>query len=387
MGENGQKVYGANQFATLVLTITALSGELPVAQVSRLPSTAAYREKVLKLLKTKRLIRTYYHNGLRGLRLTARAKKLLSAEQTDRFMSLFTGNTVTNAPKYTFVHRLRLHRMAEVLVTMLNAGVTVFPWEKPVIFSSTPLTAAPYIDRPIYYSSREVKNLGLMSNKIRGSRAAGVLLTDGSVFAVYNTGASETQWEYKAEIRLKALLEIELCRHRLPDQFSGVGQSAIVFGADMSCLPRLIGVEAVNRQSYFLSGESFPHFHYLTSDHYGEVVLRLVCDPGKKQALDSILAEDLSPPQPGLFMENDAMDENDPVLFGYTCDMPRIKRFDSALHIHDKKGTLYCFDFQEDALRGLCGPNVSIQVIDFEAYESNVFHADTDPTCGSTQEI
>ena len=106
-------------------------------------------------------------------------------------MSLFTGDTATSTPKYTLVHRLRLHRMAEVLVTMLNAGVTVLPWEKPTVFSPTPLTDAPYIDRPTYYSSREVKNLGLMANKIRGSRAAGVLLTDWRIFVIYNTGASE----------------------------------------------------------------------------------------------------------------------------------------------------------------------------------------------------
>ena len=375
MAEKGQKVYGANQLATLMLTLTALSGELPVAQISRLPSTAAYQEKVLKLLKTEKLIRTYYRNGLRGLRLTAHAKKLLSTEQPDWFVSLFTGDTATSTPKYTLVHRLRLHRMAEVLVTMLNAGVDVFPWEKPVVFSPTPLTDAPYIDRPTYYSSREVKNLGLMANKIRGSRAAGVLLTDGGIFVVYNTGASEMKWEYKAEIRLKSLLEIELCMHRLPDQFSGAGQSAIVFGADMSHLPPLIGVGKASSQSYFLSGESFRDFHYLTSDHHGEVVLRLVCDPEKKQSLDSILAEDLSPAQSGLVVENDAMDGDDPVLFGYTCDMPRIMRFDNALHIHDKQGTLYCFDFQEDALRELCGPNISIQAIDFDAYEGSVFHS------------
>lgn len=56
-------------------------------------------------------------------------------------------------------------------------------------------------------------------------------------------------------------------------------------------------------------------------------------------------------PRPGFVVENDAMDGDEPVLFAYTCDMPRIKRFDNALHIHDMRGTLYCFDFQEAALR------------------------------------
>ena len=386
MSEEKLRMLRPGSFPAYLLMLVALSGEFPTTLTHRLSASKSYADFAVKGLKHDNLLRTYYHNGLRGLRLTARAKTLLSAEYPDRFVSLFTGDTATSTPKYTLVHRLRLHRMAEVLVTMLNAGVTVLPWEKSTVFSPTPLTDAPYIDRPTYYSSREVKNLGLMANKIRGSRAAGVLLTDQRIFVVYNTGASEMKWEHKAEMRLKSLLEIELCLHRLPDQFSDVGQSAIMFGADMSHLLPLMGVDSVNRQSYFLSGESFPHFYYLTSDHYGEVLLQLVCGPGKKQSLDSILSEDLSPAQPGLVVENDAMDGDDPVLFGYTCDMPRIKRFDNALHIHDKKGTLYCFDFQEDILRELCGPNVSIQAIDFEAYEANVFHADTDPLCGNTQE-
>ena len=40
-----------------------------------------------------------------------------------------------------------------------------------------------------------------------------------------------------------------------------------------------------------------------------------------------------------------------------------------ALHIHDMRGTLYCFDFQEEALRQICGPSVNIQRIDFEKFE------------------
>ena len=63
--------------AGLLLTLTALSGEFPAALVSRLPGTEHYRQKVVKALKRDKLIRTFYRDGLRGLRLTAAAKKLL----------------------------------------------------------------------------------------------------------------------------------------------------------------------------------------------------------------------------------------------------------------------------------------------------------------------
>lgn len=364
-----------DNFSSLLLTLVALSGEFPASQSRRFSASETYPDFAVKRLKHDKLLRTYYNNGLRGLRLTAKAKKLLTADQPDQFTPLFVGDTMTSTPKYTIVHRLRLHRMAEVLVSMFNAGVTVFPWEKPIVFTPTLLDHAPYIDRPVYFSSCEVKNIGLMANKIRNSRSTGVLLTNDSIFAVYNTGASEMKWEHRAEIRLKSFLEIELCLHRLPGQFAGVKQNAIMFGADMDCLLPLMGEGSINHQNYFLSGESFPHFHYLTSDHYGDLILRLLCEPDEQAILNSILSQDLSPPQPGLVVENDAMDGDEPVLFAYTCDMPRIKRFDNALGLHEKMGTLYCFDFQEEALRKLCGSNVSIQTIDFNAYEGSVFHS------------
>ena len=61
------------------------------------------------------------------------------------------------------------------------------------------------------------------------------------------------------------------------------------------------------------------------------------------------------------------MDGEEPVLFGYTCDMPHIRRFIGGLNAHGFKGTLYCFDFQEDAMQQICGSNVDIKCIDFEA--------------------
>ncbi|MEY8420019.1 hypothetical protein AALA83_12185 [Oscillospiraceae bacterium 44-5] len=362
-----------NNLSGLFLSLTALSGEFPTAQLSRLPSTDAYREKVVKLLKGNKLLRTYYRDGLRGLRLTASAKKQLSEMWPDLFASLFSGDTATSTPKYTIQGRLRLHRMAEVLVTMFNAGVVVFPWEKPAVFSPIPLADAPYIGQPTYYSSREVKEIGPQSTQIRGSRATGILLADSGLFVIYNTGPGQMKWEYKAEIRLKNLLQTDICQNRLVEQFINTKPSAVVFGSDMEHMAGFMGVGGDGRHNYFVLDGSFEHFYYLTSDRYGELVLQLLCDAGQRTILDDILSQDLAPRRPDWIVENDAMHGDSPVLFAYTCDMPRIKRFDTALELHEKEGTLCCFDFQEDALRQVCGPKVKIQCIDFDIYERSVF--------------
>lgn len=356
-----------------LLTLIALSGELPAAQVGRLPYADSYKQFTVKALKRAGMIRPYSRDDLRGLRLTASGKDLLAFSEAEKFDAFFSGCTATNAPKYSIAHRLRLHRMAEVLVTMLNANVAVLPWEKPDVFAPVPPHGLTCLDQPAYYSSREVKELGEQAVKVRGSRSTGVLLADGGIFIVYNTGAGQMKWEYKAEMRLKALLEMELCQTRLKAQYRCVKQSAIVFAADMSQLAPLMGVGGGKRHNYFALDGGIEHIYFLTNDHYGEVVLQLLCYPDERAVLDGILSQDLAPPRVNWLMENDAMSGQDPVLFAYTCDMPRIRRFNTALERTGRTGTLYCFDFQKDAMRQVCGPTVLIRHIDFEAYERSVF--------------
>jgi len=376
MAAGSKQIPPEDTLASLLLTLTALSGEFPTAQISRLPSTGAYQEKILKSLKGEKLLRTYYRDGLRALRLTTAAKKLLVDKWPDRFLPYLSGSTETNALKSEVPRRLRLHRMAEVLVTMLNANVTVFPWKKPAIFRPTPLAAAPYINRPAYYSSREVKGLGAQAVKIRGSRSTGLLLTDGVIFTIYNTGTFAMKWEYKAEMRLKAMLQTELCQCRLPGQYQNAALNAIVFGRDMEQMLPLMN-DGGGQRDYFVLDGNYQHFYYLTSDHHGELILQLFCDAEQQAVLDAILSQDLSPCRSDWVVENDAMDGNSPVLFAYTCDMPRIKRFDTALELHGKTGTLFCFDFQEDALQQVCGQRVKIESLDFEKVKALLFDGDS----------
>ena len=361
-------------FPDLLLTLVALSGELPSALVSRLPGSDSYKAYAVKILKRERLLRTYYHDGLRGLRLTSIAKNLLTARQPDRYLPLFTGDTATNTPKYSVPHRLRLHRMAEVLVTAYNAGLLTFPWEKPAAFQAEPDDASLYVG-PAYYSSREVKEIGAQATMIRGSRSTGILLCGSGIYAVYNTADTRMKWEYKAEVRLKAMMQTDLCHRRLADRFMDSPPGAIVFGDGMDQLEILMGQGDKETRNYLIMNGIFCCFHYLTLDHRGEVLLRLLCDPERKAALDGILSEDLAEGRSNWLIEHDAIDGNGcPVLFGYTCDMPRIRRFDDALGLHGQTGTVYCFDFQEPALRRVCGPRVALQSIDFEAFEGSVFH-------------
>ena len=104
--------------------------------------------------------------------------------------------------------------------------------------------------------------------------------------------------------------------------------------------------------------------------------MQLLCDRELSLGLDDILSQGLSPRRPDWVVDNDAMDGDDPVLFAYTCDMPRIRKFDTALELHKKVGTLFCFDFQVDAIRQVCCQRVKIQGLDFAKVKALLSDAD-----------
>ncbi len=362
--------------AYLLLSLIAVSGELPASQINRLIGSASYSEKLLTVLRDKKLLRTCYKDKLRGHRLTARAKELLLAQDKDRFCFFLTGCTDTNMIRSEVTRRLRLHRIAEATVTMWNAGVSIFRDEKPDIFCPEEIFPAqqPFIVQAAFYNSREMKEVSGEFAKVRGARTVGVLLTVQDAFVTYNTGDALMKWEYKSEMRTKALIKHVLCRQRLPGQYQSENIKGLILGANMETAYQLLTSTGGVKRSYFVLDGNYDSFLFLTSDRAGELLLHLLCDPEKSDALNQMLMGGLYPPDPSMIIENDAIDNHgNPVLFAHFCDMPRITRFSTALNLRDKEGILLCFDFQKDVLQRFCGDRVKIQTIDLNKFERRFF--------------
>lgn len=355
----------------LLLLLTALSGEFPANQANRL-SSPSYMENVVKELKREGFLRTYYKDRLRGYRLTAKAKALLLAAYPDRLGFFLTGNSETNQPKSEITRRLRLHRMAESLVTMQNADVLIFRDEKPEVFYQEGTNPVPSlrVDASAFYNSREVKELGTEFVKIRGARMVGVLLTAESVFVVYNTGSAKCRWEYKSEMRTKALMKTVLCQQRLAGQYTPDAVQGILLGESMEMAYELLAGQEAGKRNYFVLDGNYDSFHYIPNNHDGEVILKILCDAGRAAELQGVLSENLSPRRSGSHIENDGFDwDGNPVLFAHTLDLPRIARFHQALQLQERSGKMICFDFQAEVLKRYCKAQVSFETISLRKYE------------------
>lgn len=361
---------GRNTTAYRLLELIAVCGELPVSQLTRLPGGESYKKNVVQSLKQQKLLHTFYRDKLRGYRLNARAKPFLISANPDRFLSVLSREN--SHVKSESSRRLRLHRIAEAIITMSNAGVHFFNDDKPEIFSPDAHPSGLWINSPSFYISREIKALGKVFTKIYGARSVGLLLTAREIYIVYNLGDSLIKWSYQSELRTKAVMKSVLCRELLPHQYPPNAIHALVLGNRMELASQILSEDA-GRQYYILDG-NYEHLYFFTNDRKGEHLVRLLCAPHLQEKLDQILLADLYEGEPGINIENDAVDaDGNPVLLGYLCDLSRIRRFSKALRLLDRKGTLICFDFQGEALRAALNNHVHIQTIDYEQWERSFF--------------
>lgn len=360
-----------------LMELIAISGECSPRALTHLHLSTSYGEKLTTRLKKEGYIRTHYKDGLRGYRLTSRGKKLLLGENLARFSFYLSGSSDTNRPRSDIPRRLRLQQASIAYAMLQGAGVEIFRDRKAPLFQQGTRTEASPCNMtlPAFYHSREVKELGAEAVKINNSRTTGILLAPECIYAVFCTGGALMKWEYRTELKVKALLSYHASRGIL----SGMGGGpryhpdtpikALIIGEGMDTALKLMESTGGFQKSYFYLDSSFDYFHYIPDDAAGITMIRLLCSPALLKGLKNLLLSDLQPPCSDYGLEHDALWDGYPVLLAYDFDMLRISRFRTALSLHDITGHLICFDFQKAVLKQYFRETVSIETIDLKKFE------------------
>ena len=373
----------------LILELIGISGEVNSDSIYMIHPSHVYTRKMLSMLKNEDLIKLHTGKNLRGYRLTLKGKKLLLNNSPERFATALSDAAETNRIKSEVTRRLRLQKIAEIYITMRNAHIPIFLDEKPLVFypdSGGSAVVQPFsavaqprsaVVQPLsavnsaFYSSREFKDIGGEMMKIKNARSVGVLLTRKDIFMIYNTAEFQMKWNVKSELRAKAILKHYLTQIRAMRQYDNTEIKAIVFGSDMEIAYKFLTNTSKN---YFMLDSSFQNFYFFSLDSRGETLTKLISSEAKHKALNATLSTDLLPPNAKLLMENDALDKDgNPVLFNYFFDLPRLARFNTALEIHDRQGTVICFDYQKPVMEKYCGNKISFQTIDAGKFERRFF--------------
>ena len=365
-----------------LMEMAAISGECSPRVLAHLHLNTSYGEKLITRLKKEGHIRTHYKDGLRGYRLTSRGKKLLLAENPARFSFYLSGCSDTNRPRSDIPRRLRLQQASIAYAMLQGAGVEIFRDRKAPLFRpGTRTEASPCnMTLPAFYHSREVKELGAEAVKINNSRTTGILLAPECIYAVFCTGGALMKWEYRTELKVKALLSYHASQGILSGSRGGpryhpdTPVRALIIGEDMDTALKLMESTGGFRKSYFYLDSSFDFFHYIPDDSTGEAMIRLLCSPALQKALNGLLLSDLQPPCSDYGLEHDALRDGYPVLLSYDFDILRLSRFRTALSLRGMTGHLICFDFQKTVLGQYFRETASIETIDLKKFERRFLH-------------
>lgn len=354
-----------------LLSHIALAGDFPASSASRIIPSSSYREKIITELKTQKLLRTYYRDGLRSYRLTASGRKALLRGMPDRFGTLLD---TPQHPKSDPARRLRTFQLAQTALTMEEAGVRLFPDEKAPLFAESTRPLAEPLPLPAYYSSLEVKALGIEATKIKNGRFCGVLLTADRVWIVYHAGEGALRWYRRSEIKTRAMLTHLLCRVRLPGRYQASDVQAILLGADMDACARQLAAEKCRDARIFRFDQTYEHFHFVPESREGTWLLQLLMEEEVVDRLKRTLSQGLLPHDPTASIENDGFTQDGtPVLFCFDGDGQRLTNFVRALCIHGRKGRAFCFDFQLAAFAGYAKDTVSFQAISAEKFRKQFY--------------
>lgn len=106
------------------------------------------------------------------------------------------------------------------------------------------------------------------------ARSVGVLLTENTAFVVYNLGDSLMIWQYRAEMRTKALMQTILYRECLPEQYKPEAVKGLLLGDSMELAEAILTGDG--GKQYFLLDGSCEHFYCITDDRKGEKLLKIM---------------------------------------------------------------------------------------------------------------
>ena len=172
----------------------------------------------------------------------------------------------------------------------------------------------------------------------------------------------DPQIERRAKVMLQRVCQIRTVATRKVD--------GILLADHWQTLYILLENTKSSEKEYFLFGEGYEHFYFITNDYYGEALLWMLCNPDATKQFHALLLQSFCPSPKDSAIENDAVTEDGmPILFAYQPDLPKLYRFYAALELHKRSGIIVCFNFQEDALRPFCGSRIKLQTIDFSDFE------------------
>lgn len=267
---------------------------------------------------------------------------------------------------YSITNKQKMQRLASISessIFLSEAGVKIFPSEKSYLHDE-------FLDfeQPSFYQSIEIKDV-MEDEEARSmaSRMTGCICHNDKIYTVYSLSDDIIKI---GDITEKLMIE------RLNIFFSSkIGKMEVedtfLFTWKYEKVHEKLSLQS-NFGSHFYLNDNFKHYYLIPYSREGNRLTRLLL---KQYAMEELMNMTVKNTwrldRESITIDADGIDENDVYIFNYLIpDVYRLKRFlRSAAVLKDKQFHVFCYKFQEEALKNELPPNVSYAVYEFDVVE------------------
>ena len=316
--------------------------------------------------------RTFHKRELISLRLTERGIDYIAERDPEALSLIYSRRDETPRSSHSSPEKIqRLHSVATGMVMAHSAGALILPAQKPSLLFAKHQAAEIIpvdVDTPYYYSSTEIRTAIQEfdpKSVSKGSRMVGIIVRGSDCYCLYDTGKSRMYWMRATEENAATSVSVLLTSRGF--HIERVHQ--VLIGNNMNLITKLCHRPLRNNMHYFVLSDHFERCCFVTNNANGDTLLRILIHPELIQALNvCALRGCTSPRNPTRAYDAVNIDENRPVILGYTCDLLAFARIDETPDGFEQGPIVLAFDYQVAAIQRIIGPLTEVRAISEESH-------------------
>ena len=362
--------------AYLLLRLLAVMGEIPMKIVRLLGSERSWKVLIYNMNTVQkvritdtderfecRLITIGGKGRLKTIRLHKSALPILQkidARAYDYYMGAFGGHHFSGDER----HIDRNHRVAEVMITCMRAGVMVYQPGHPNILSKRIQNLDP--PYPCFYVGRDLKKLDVSElNKTKFTRVVGLMVSPGECRAVYNCRNKPMEWLGQGERKARKHLSDIL----MPSSGYMI-DTAVLFGLDLNIAFQTLEKAYKSRRYESRFDGTYFYIHFIPFDEFGIRLLKIITVRDWKERILSMLFRPSIRVRERLYgFEADAYDGENWFLSHLDGDIARLIRLKEDLNHTSSIVNVFCYPEQEEMLKRFLGDRIKIHLVELETIE------------------
>ena len=371
-----------------ILGLIGIVGEIPQQSLYLLGSVQTVKRVVSKMLEEQE-----YENAITKERITCKAiskngegsKKTLRITAKGKILLGWIGllknyEDITYSTNLSFedTHVLRNHKLAEVVMMLHRAGVTVDPNLIRPLRPFSMQANENLIQYPSFYSSKTLKNVNESESvKLKYILTLGAVMTKNRCYSVYNTRNDPMRWNGEGEGKASYLIG-SIASHNSALKWN---TSCIMFANNGQVVLDSIKQSRVKRSVKGTNGRWYKEAPVSIIDmYYGVHFVPL--DENGIRLLRILFREDCREKITEIFFSKEEMKHNynnfdaikDGKLFfnHLDSDMEKLVRLYDYMTFHKLTGNILCYDFQLSYLQAYFGNKASYYVCKLDVIEERL---------------